>query len=114
MAGVSEFAERFKELFEKAKEKMPEIATWNKVYQLVVPGVGEFYIEISGGELKVVEGRHPNPIATLETDQETLSKILSGEMDAMMAFMAKKLKITGNVIDTVNLKRIIDLGLGKE
>jgi putative sterol carrier protein len=114
MASFEEYAARFKELFEKAKEKMPDIATWNKVYQLVVSGVGEFYIEISGGQLKVEKGRHPNPIATLQTDEETLSKILSGELDAMRAFMTRKLTITGNVIDTVNLKRIIDLGLGKE
>ena len=114
MASLEEYASRFKELFDKAKEKMPEVATWNKVYQMGVPGVGEFYIEISGGELRIKEGRHPSPIATLETDEETLSKILSGEMDAMRAFMARKLKITGNVIDTVNLKRIIDVGLGRE
>lgn len=114
MADFQAIEARFKELFEKAKEKQPDIATWNKVYQLIVEGVGEFYIEISGGEIKIAQGRHPSPIATLTTDPETLDKILKGEMDAMRAFMMKKLRITGNVIDTVNLKRIIDLGLGRE
>ncbi len=114
MSSLQDFETKFKELFEKAKERMPEIAGWNKVYQLVIEGGGEFYVEISGGELRIVEGRHPSPIAVLTTDSETLAKILSGELDAMRAFMAKKLRITGNVLDTVNLKRIIDAGLGKE
>ena len=113
MAGLEELKSRLQELFSKASESMPEVKGWNKVYQFVLEDDGKFYIEISGGELKVVEGEHPSPIATLTTTTEVLGKILSGELDAMRAFMMRQLKITGNVLDTMNLKRLIDAGLGK-
>ncbi len=111
---VQEFEGKLKEIFTKAADQLPEVRTWRKVYQFVLEDGGEFYIEISEGQIKVVEGRHPSPIATLTTTSEVLNRILNGEEDAMKAFMAKRLKITGNVLDTVNLKKLIDAGLGKE
>ena len=114
MASVEELKAKFQEIYSKAVDRLPEIRSWNKVYQIVLEDGGEFYVEISGGELKVVDGRHPSPIATLTTTTETLNNILEGKEDAMRAFMAKKLRITGNVLDTINLKKLIDAGLGKE
>ena len=101
------------ELFNKAKEVMPEVRGWDKVYQFSVEGLGDFYVEIKDGAINVVEGRHPNPIATLSASQDVFEKIVSGQLDAMKAFLSRQLKITGNVLDTVNLKRLIDAGLGK-
>ncbi len=102
---------RFREIFERAKEKIPEIGSWNKVYQFIIEDDGEFYVEIRGGEARIVEGRHESPIATIQAKRETLDKILAGELDAMKAFMTRQLKITGNVFDTMNLKKIIDHGV---
>ncbi|MEB3860517.1 MAG: SCP2 sterol-binding domain-containing protein [Desulfurococcales archaeon] len=102
---------RFKEIFERAKEKLPEVGSWNKVYQFIVEDDGEFYVEISRGEARIVEGRHESPIATIQARREVLEKILSGELDAMKAFMTRQLRITGNVFDTMNLKKIIDHGI---
>jgi len=109
---LEEFQSRFKELFDISIAKMPEIRTWNKVYQFNIEGQS-FYIEIKEGNLRIVEGTHPNPIATLSMSRDTLAKILRGELDAMRAFMMRQMTITGNVFDTVNLKKIIDVGLGK-
>jgi putative sterol carrier protein len=113
MASLEEYKKIIEDLFSKAVEKAPEIKSWNKVYQFVVKEGGEFYIEIKDGKITVAEGKHPSPIATLTTDEETLKKILSGELDAMKAFMMRKIAITGNVLDTMNLKKLIDLGTGK-
>ncbi len=113
MVNVEELKKKFEALYAKALESMGEIKTWNKVYQFVLEDDGKFYIEISGGTLKIVDGEHPNPIATLTTTTEVLEKILKGELDAMRAFMTRQLKITGNVFDTMNLKKLIDAGLGK-
>ncbi len=113
MSLVDEVKPIVEKLFENAVAKAPEIKSWNKVYQFVVEGEGEFYIEIKDGKVNVVEGKHPSPIATLTSDKETLFKILNGELDAMKAFMLRKIKITGNILDTMNLKKLIDLGTGK-
>ncbi len=114
MAGVEEFKSKFEELFAKAVEKLPEIKGWNKVYQIVLEDDGKFYIAIKNGTLEVAEGEHPSPIATLQATTDVFEQILRGELDAMKAFMLRKLKITGNVLDTINLKKLIDAGLGKE
>jgi len=111
MSVFEEAKAKFEQIFEKAKEKMPEIASWNKVYQFIVEDTGEeFYVEISNGTLKVEKGKHPKPIATLTLKSDTLMKILSGELDAMKAFMMRQIKITGNVLDTMNLKKLLDAG----
>jgi len=110
---LEELARKLQELFEKAKDRMPEVSSWNKVYQFVIEGDGEFYIEIKGGAANIREGRHPSPIATLTASRDVFDRILSGELDSMKAFMTRQLKITGNVLDTMNLKKLIDAGLGK-
>lgn len=113
LVSVEELKKKFEALYARALESMSEIKTWNKVYQFVLEDDGKFYVEISDGSLKIVDGEHPNPIATLTTTTEVLEKILKGELDAMRAFMTRQLKITGNVFDTMNLKKLIDAGLGK-
>ncbi len=110
---LEEYKKTIEELFNKAVDKVPEIKTWNKVYQFKVEDDGEFYIEIKNGEIKIEEGSHPSPIATISATQEVLGQVLKGELDAMKAFMMRKIKITGNVLDTMNLKKLIDAGVGK-
>lgn len=104
----------FMELLERAKQKMgAEIATWNKVFQFEVPGVEPYYVEFKGGEVRIVSGKHPSPTATLSMSQDIILKILKGELDAMAAFMKGMMRITGNVMETVHLRRVIEVGLGK-
>lgn len=112
MAIYEKAVEAFKNIFEKAKSSLPEVSSWNKVYQFIVEDTGEeFYLEISGGELKVEKGKHSNPIATITGKAEVLEKIIKGELDSMAAFMKRQIKITGNVLDTMNLKKLLDAGL---
>ncbi len=110
---IDQYKNMFLEIFEKAKQKIgDEIKTWSRVFQFILDDGTEFYIEISGGEAKIEQGRHPSPVATLQTDRETLEKILKGELDAMAAFMRGKLRITGNVIETVKLRKILEAAKG--
>ena len=112
MAVLEEAKKAFEEIFSKAVEKLPEVKGWNKVYQFIVEDTGEkFYVEIKDGSVSIVEGEHPSPIATLTLTSDTLKKILSGELDAMKAFMLRQIRITGNVLDTMNLKKLIDAGV---
>ena len=98
-------------VYEKAKQKMgDEIASWNKVFQFDIEGLGSFYIEFSEGEMKVEAGTHPSPLATLSMSKEVLLQILKGELDAMAAFVRGKMKITGNVIETTHLRKMIEAG----
>lgn len=108
---IDEVKQTFTQIYEKAKEKMGgEIKTWNKVFQFNIPDGKPFYIEFSGGEMRVEAGTHPSPTATLIMEKSVLEQILKGELDAMAAFIRGKMKITGNVIETTHLRRLLEAG----
>lgn len=105
----SELFDIFKQVYEKAKEKMgSEMASWNKVFQFEVTGMEPFYVEFKEGEMKIEQGKHPSPLATLAMEKDVMEKILKGELDAMAAFMRGMMKITGNVMETVNLRKMFE------
>ncbi len=108
MASLEEIKKTFLEVFEKAKQKSPDAVNITKTFQFVLDDGTEFYVEINNGEVRIESGRHPNAVATLSTDSQTLMQILKGELDAMAAFMRGKLRITGNVIETVKLRQILE------
>jgi len=107
---IEEIRTKFLNVFNKAKEKMgEEISGWNKVFQFEISGLEPFYIEFKGGEANVVQGKAPNALATLSMDLDVLNQILDLQMDPMVAFMRGKMKITGNVMETVHLRKIFQV-----
>jgi len=107
---LEEAKEKFLDIYRRALEKMgDEVKTWNKAYQFEVEGLPEFYIEFKEGDVKLEEGRHERPLATLRMNKDVFDKILDLEMDPMRAFMMGKMKITGNVIETTHLRKIFDV-----
>jgi putative sterol carrier protein len=53
---------------------------------------------ISDGTCQIVEGEHDDPSVTLSMDADTLKEVMSGETDGMQAFMAGRIKATGNMM----------------
>lgn len=99
---------RFLAVYEKAKVKIgDEIKTWNKASQFSIDG-DEFYVEFKDGELVISEGKHSRPTATLIMSKEVLEQLLEGKLDAMTAFLRGKMKITGNVLDTAMLRKMLE------
>ncbi len=97
------------QVYEKAKSKLSgEMSSWNKIFQFNIENEEPFYIEFKSGTMKLVKGTHSNPTATLSMSKDTLIKILRGELDAMAAFIRGQMRITGNVIETVALRKMIE------
>jgi putative sterol carrier protein len=86
----------------------PIIRGWSKVFQFKVSDGEPFYIEFKNDKAAVVKGEHQSPIATLIVKKEDLVKILHGELDANQAFFKGVLKISGNILETLNLKKVLD------
>jgi len=106
-----ELTKKLLEVYEKAKEKMgEEMKSWNKVFQFQIEGEEPFYIEFSSGEMKISKGTHPSPTATLIMEKTVLEQIVNGEMDAMAAFVRGKMRITGNVLETAHLRKMLEAG----
>ncbi len=107
---IEEIRNKFMNVFSKAKEKLgDEMSTWNKVFQFEISGLEPFYIELKGGEANIVEGKAPNALATLSMDLDVLNQILDLQLDPMVAFMRGKMRITGNVMETVHLRKIFQV-----
>ncbi len=107
---LEDVREKFLNVFNKAKEKIgDEINTWNKVFQFEITGLEPFYIEFKSGEANIVEGKASNALATLSMDPDVLNDILDLKLDPMVAFMRGKMRITGNVMETVHLRKIFQV-----
>ena len=64
-----------------------------------------WYVVIKDQKCESTEGLHPSPKMTMTVDSEDYIKISTGELDATMAFMKGKVKVSGDMG--------IALGMGK-
>ena len=58
---------------------------------------GSWYASISNGTVNVQQGVHPSPKMTLSADSEDYVMLFTGKLDPMQAFMAGKLKLSGDL-----------------
>ena len=58
---------------------------------------GDWYAEIKDGKCATAQGVHPSPKMTLSADSSDYTKIFTGELDGMAAFMQGKIKLTGDL-----------------
>lgn len=80
------------------------------VFQYQLEGDDHYYITIQGGSCSLAAGDYDEPHATLAMDDETFAEILSGETDGMQAFMAGKLKVSGDMMLATQLTALFPLG----
>jgi putative sterol carrier protein len=64
-----------------------------------------WYVVIKDQKCESTEGLHPDPKMTMTVDSEDYIKISTGELDATMAFMKGKVKVSGDMG--------VALGMGK-
>jgi len=58
---------------------------------------GDWYAQIKDGKVDVQQGVHPSPKMTLTADSDDYIKLFTGQLDPMQAFMAGKLKLSGDL-----------------
>jgi putative sterol carrier protein len=71
----------------------------NVVFQFRIsgPGGGDWYTAIKDGACSVGAGVHDTPTTTLKMSDEDFIKYVSGQLPAMQAYSAGKLKIEGDL-----------------
>lgn len=60
-------------------------------------GGGAYVVTIKDGAVDLAEGAIPNPSVTVDVEAQDWVQILSGELDPTAAFMAGKLRISGDL-----------------
>ena len=78
-------------------------------FQFNVEGeaAGAFYLEITGGEIKVEPYEYYDRDVAFTAKAEVFKKIIAGEMDPVFAFTTGKLKVDGSIETALKLKDVL-------
>ena len=77
-----------------AKAKPEVLEGQNTLFHFDVADAGQFTIKVADGKMDVSEGFQGEPVCKVSATAETFSKVLSGDLNPMMAMMTGKLKIS--------------------
>lgn len=82
-------------LFSLPQKVAPEaIEGHNTLFHFNIADSGQYSVEINDGKMAVSEGLSGTPTCKVEISAQNLSKLLSGDLNAMMAMTMGKLKIS--------------------
>jgi putative sterol carrier protein len=109
-----DFPETTTELFEQMPRNFrPEVAgDLNAVIQfdLTGDGGGTWTADIGEGKCQVAQGPADNPTLTLTMDAREYLAMCRGDLNAMTAFMLRKIKLSGDVGLAMKLQSLFGLG----
>jgi len=82
------------------------------VIQLKLTGAqaADWYLVVKDQKCESIEGVHPEPKMTMTVDSENYIKMAIGEMDATMAFLRGKVKVTGDMSVALKMGQFIKYG----
>ena len=100
-------AVRIVEAVKSRADLLKKLEGWERVFQFKPSDADPFYIEVSAGSMKIVEGLHPTPTSTIEASQQDLVSVMKGELDAVKAFFSGRLKVKGNIFATQELNDLL-------
>jgi len=67
-------------------------------FELAGDGGGTYHVSVDHGTMKVTEGAHAAPTATIKMNGEDYVKMVNGQLNGAMLFMKGQMKVTGNVL----------------
>lgn len=90
--------------FARIKDQLP---AEEQVYVVKVDGALSLVIKLSRNSISIEEGEYANPVSTLTISSSDLNQILSGQLDAVKAFLAGRIRIQGDIFKTMALNNIL-------
>ncbi|MFG1449854.1 MAG: SCP2 sterol-binding domain-containing protein [Thermoplasmataceae archaeon] len=101
--------ELLSEMVEKAngsQEAKNELKGFDKVFQFNPSDAEPFYVTIKEGNIQIAKGKSENVAATISATDDLLAKVLSGQANAVTAFMGGSLKVSGDIFSAQKLTSI--------
>ena len=83
-----------------------ELEKLNKSFQFNVTASDTFSLVLKPGEISLKDGSISGPSTTVSATEEVLNDVFSGKMDPVKAFMAGKLKVSGDIFAAQKLTEI--------
>ena len=78
-------------------------------FQFCISNDNDFYVTINDANCAANIGNHDDPEITMSMDSETLTEIVSGELDGMAAFMGGRLQAEGDVMLGTRLSQLFKM-----
>lgn len=103
VASVADVKSRMGEVFDGSKASGVEA-----VFQFDLTGDGGelFWVKVANGAFEQGDGTHDAPTLTITSAAEDYIKVVNGDLAAMSAFMAGKIKIKGDMGLALKLQSI--------
>ncbi|MBJ7550053.1 SCP2 sterol-binding domain-containing protein [Marinomonas ostreistagni] len=76
------------------------------IFQFELDDADSYFVTISEGTATLEQGEHDDATVTLGMDTDTLSEVMSGELDGMQAFMQGKIRADGDIMLATKLTEI--------
>lgn len=70
----------------------------------------QWVVTVKNQKIDTAEGSHPSPAMTMTVDTEDYIKIATGELDASMAFMKGKVKVSGDMGVALGMGKYLNFG----
>jgi Putative sterol carrier protein len=103
-----EFLKKTVEMLDQKPEIKKEILSFKKVFQIEISDGNPYYVDLTSDSVKIIEGKHPSPNATIIAQDQVLEDVFSGKLDGVKAFMTGKLKIKGDAFSVQKLSSTIN------
>jgi putative sterol carrier protein len=96
-----------REFFETLESRVDESKTtgMNNSYLFDIEGAGKWKVDVNDGKVNVTEG-DADADAVISTNEETFTKIASGEQNPTSAYMTGKLKVKGDMGAAMKLQKL--------
>lgn len=81
-------------------------AGMDAVFQFEIDDAEPYFVVIADDSARYEQGEHDDANVTLSMDTETLSEVMSGELDGMQAFMQGKIRADGDIMLATKLTEV--------
>lgn len=85
-----------------------EAQGFHGVFQFELSGDagGVFHVVVDDGRIAVADGPHSAPSCTIKMSVADYDKLREGKLNGQVAFMTGKMKVSGNVMQTMKFAKI--------
>ena len=109
VADIPAYLTLFCELGNEIEDLQEEVEDWNRRINLVLEGLGTYWITVEDGRFTTGEGAIENPNLVLTLDAQEGAMVFSGDKDAKAAYMSGALKVEGDLPDAVKMQTLIEI-----
>jgi putative sterol carrier protein len=100
-------AESVREFFESMPSRVDQSKTAGMTasYLFDIDGAGKWTVDVDDGKVDVREGGE-DAATTITTDEDNFLKIVNGEQNPTAAYMAGKIKVSGDMGNAMKLQKL--------